>query len=616
MASYPDNYFNISLEHVTQTNEKNSASTTCKLTLHADDGYKFDTENGTVHLEYKNQSGITNYLDLNCSDHCTDEKTFYYYISNVWLYSGTGYQMQISGSALISETPTEPVIQNNIPNTTVSYDEQILSYLFTVECVDGFIFDGAQKVTYRDSTGGGVTKQLTIDGTTGTVDIPVDDINLNYPVTFDGATKEKKTDITLVNNIANSTVEYSVTDSLITINVTGTTGGLFVVKPTLSYTDNTGTVQVVELTIDGLDEYKAYCSIDNFDVTGTFTLNGVCGLYCPVKSNLINVTTNAQEYYEQTNTVTITVTAADGTKLQAAECYVYYNETEQETKTVFAEIDETGTTGTITFVTPVAGTVINLWATAIADISFLTKYGTINAYICTDDNVTELSAERFFTDTGGSTAKEVDLGNYIHSIRRYLFEVPTQSTDTVKCGNYTTKVQAYSPKQDIITIDFGSVTIPVYNSNGIDYSNTTINVFIPCTGNVTVDSAFVGKTLHLSFECNVITGAAQYVIKCAGSVIATGNVKPYTDMIFLLSNSNNSSVGGISENSTYLCGLIPYVTVQYHKATTSEYNSTNNRCTVGNCTGLCKFTDVICTVDCTADEKEMILQALQNGVIL
>lgn len=623
MASIVDAYIDLQLEHITQTNVAtgSAGSQTVTFTLTADEGYKFDIDNSAVvKFQYRNAKGVTQYETITV----TDTKTLTVKLKTaVWAYSSSDYQIHISGTALVEEkvTPTVPTVVNNIPNATVAYaDDGLDGWLFTAKCADGYVFDGVVKVTYRDTTGGGVTKALTVNTDSAYVDV-ADDFDLNYPFTFEGATREKTTPtVTVDNQIENSTytAQYNESSGTLTVNVQASDGdGIFVVKPTITYTDSLGNVVTDDMVLDLTTEGAASSVIDDIDITGTVTLKGVCGRYVTVKTNLTNVTIKDEKaYYSADSSTTITINAADNTKLQAAQCYVYYTPTGGSLETKYFDISDDGATGTITFVTPTSGTEINIVANASADVSFLDNYGTINAYICSNDNIKSFAAKRFYTDTTSTTEKDIDLGNYVHSVQRYYFDIATSAQDTIRCGNVNTGVVCRAPETDCIQVDFGSVTVPLTNNNVVDYNNTEIRLFVPCAGFVDIDNNYINTPLHLYFVCNVITGTTTYFVDSNGITIATGSATPYTNMIFMLSNSNNNVIGNsIQSNDTV--GLQAYVTVVTHTSTNSNYSSTQRTVTLSDCTGYCKFSDIVLTgIQCTETEQTELLQLLQSGIIL
>lgn len=621
------------LEHITisgtYTVNSNGYCTDMTLVVTPDTGYCFDLENSAyISLGVRLSSTFAiKTVNHACSDSSSFSKTITFkseygslaYITDLY---DTG-KIEIGGTPLIESkvTPTVPTVVNNIANCTVTYAEDGLDgWLFTAKASDGFVFDGTVKVTYRDSTGGGVTKALTVNNDSAYVDV-ADDFDLNYAFTFEGATKEKTTPtVTVQNNIENTTytAEYKDSTGVLTVNVQASdSDGIFVVKPTITYTDSLGSVVTADMVIDLTTEGAASSVIDDIDITGTVILNGVCGRYVTVKTNLTNVTIKDEKtYYSADSSTTITINASDNTKLQEAQCYVYYTPTGGALETKYFELDDTGTTGTLTFVTPTSGTEINIVASASADISFLDNYGTINAYICSNDNIKSFAAKRFYTDTTSTTAKDIDLGNYVHSVQRYYFDISTSAQDTIRCGNVNTGVVCRAPESDTVTIDFGTVTVPLLNNNVVDYNNSEIRLLVPCVGFIDIDNNYINTPLHLYFVCNIITGTANYFVESNNILIATGSVTPYTNMVFMLSNSNNNIIGNsIQSNDT--AGLQAYITVVTHTSTNSAYSSTQRAVTLSDCTGLCKFTDLqLDGISCTETEQTELLQLLQNGVIL
>ena len=152
------------------------------------------------------------------------------------------------------------------------------------------------------------------------------------------------------------------------------------------------------------------------------------------------------------------------------------------------------------------------------------------------ENLNDFAQKRFFTATVGTNSL-VDLGDYVHRIKRVFVDVPTSGTDTLKCGNDDTKISVLSPKTDVVTVDFGNVTLTGENENSHDY-DTRIKLFVPFFGFVDVDSSYMNKTVNLTAKINIITGNGIIQLSCDGAPFHFENVSFSRDVIFRTSNEN------------------------------------------------------------------------------
>ena len=420
--------------------------------------------------------------------------------------------------------------------------------------------------------------------------------------------------LNVTNNIPNSTVEYEQT-SATRFNIKLTCADGFTGTPQITYTDDYGSEITKEMTVSE-NVATITVDIDSYSDDVTFSYKQVDPQNIPVTYDLTNceVFGNKPDSIALNETLTVTVQATENTTLETLQ--IVYNDSYGAEKTVDGEIDETGKTGTVSF-TPTSTdiTYIEVRATATTDEPTLKGYGAINVYKVTLENLNEFSQKRFFTATDGTNAL-VNLGDYVNRIKRVFVDVPTSGNDTLKCGNYDTKISVLAPNTDVITIDFGNVTLTGENENSHDYE-TKIKLFVPFKGFVDIDASYINKEINLTAKINIVTGNGIVQISCNGVPFHFENVTFSRDVIYRTANENFKLVGNDDWNELNLYGFEPYFIVESTTSINVPVNDTQENVTINAVTGFAQFENVNLNVaNLLVDEYDEIISQLETGVYL
>ena len=249
------------------------------------------------------------------------------------------------------------------------------------------------------------------------------------------------------------------------------------------------------------------------------------------------------------------------------------------------------------------------------------KYGAVNVYLVTIDNLDEFSKKRYFrvtaTDpqTGAAIYENVDLGDYVNKIVRIYTSIKASSTDVIRCGNYNTNISCYQPETDKITLDFGNITIPNHNKNNVDFESE-LQLFLPFLGFVNVSSDYVGKTINLQYVINVVTGNASALISCDGFIFQVEETEPKSNVLYLSQNTESKTIGGDDWNERLFYGIEPYVLVKWFDSVGEGLNNDRKSGKIGDFTGFSRFDDIepISTEKMLTDEQKQIYSLLNSGV--
>lgn len=535
-------------------------------------------------------------------------------VGTLTVYCSSGDEIEINGEFVSSSTPT----------TLLTYDTTDLKGDVTVTDKQGddshhFIVivtgngDGTFKnlvATYQNWDGYWVqSTPFIVNGNVGTLTVYCSDGDeITITGEFLGGVKE----LQITNNIANTIAKAVASETNYTVTVDGTEQGMFNGTPTITYggetyemtvTNQTATI-IVPIATESVIINGEYLLGDFIEVDYSLTNCEIVGDK-PVKvktgqSYTFNFKANAN---------------AELTKIQA-------NFIDNNGVPIVSNgtISENKQTGTVTINVTTGATDFTVYANADAvQPPAIKNYGAINVYSVTLENLDEFSKKRFFKPTGenntGTTYSEVNLGEYVNRIKRIFVDVPVGGDDVLKCGNYNTGIKVKTPESDVIILDFGNVELTGTNGNSEDY-NSTVQMFIPCRGVVSIDSKYIGKTVNLSIKVNVITGDSVALISCDGITFQIESFSLSRDVIYRLGTDLNI-VGGEQWNEQILYGLEPYVLITENLTVNAPVNNTQENVTIGDVTGFAQFENVnLNTVNLLVDEYNKIISELETGVYL
>lgn len=499
-------------------------------------------------------------------------------------------------------------INNNVSGTNAVYVKNDTNFDITLTGDEDGTFTVAPVVTYKNIYHETVKGTMNVNGNVATFSVPV---ATNEEVTINGTFTPKPKELTITNHVSGTTATYVQNGENFDITLTGNTDGSYSVVPVVSYKNESGTETTGEMSVNGkIATFSVpVATNETVTITGTFTPE-TPQKDVPVTYELTNCTVSPQPQTVKTGeTLNLTVTPNTNYKLDS--CNLIWND---GTKDVTISV----TGGVISFPVPDSCVSINVKAVASIITPIGKNYGAINVYCVTLDNLDAFSKQRFFEikDDSQGIYEEVNLGIFVNRIKRIFTNVPVSGTDSLKCGNYNTGITVKTPEKDVITLNFGDVTLTGLNGDSEDY-NAQISVFIPCRGFVAIDSKYIGKTINLSFKVNVITGDAVAFLSCDGVVFQLESFSLSRDVIYKTGTTELNIVGGTQWDEQILYGLEPYVIITQNTTVNKPVNNTQESVTIGDVTGYAQFENVdLDTVNLLVDEYNTIISELENGVYL
>lgn len=463
--------------------------------------------------------------------------------------------------------------------------------------------------SYQDWDGNYVDDPFTVNGNVGTLTVYC---SSGDEITITGEFLKDVKELQITNNIENTTAKSVASETNYTVTVEGNAQGMFDGTPTITYSGETYEMTVTDQTATII----VPIATESVIINGTYLL----GEYIAVDYSLTNCEIVGDKPIKVKTGQSYTFNVKANANAELTSIQAYFIDDNGDTIAVDGTIPEDKQTGTVTINVTTGATYFTVYANADAvQPPTIKNYGAINVYSVTLENLDEFSKKRFFKPTGendtGTTYSEVNLGEYVNRIKRIFINVPVGGNDVLKCGNYNTGIKVKTPESDVILLDFGNVELTGTNGNSEDY-NSTVQMFIPCRGVVSIDSKYMGKTVNLSIKVNVITGDSVALISCDGVTFQIESFSLSRDVIYRLGTDLNV-VGGEQWNEQILYGLEPYVLITENLTVNVPVNNTQENVTIGDVTGFAQFENVnLNTVNLLVDEYNEIINQLETGVYL
>lgn len=389
-----------------------------------------------------------------------------------------------------------------------------------------------------------------------------------------------------------------------TLTFTPDSGYQFNTQPTVSWNDTSGSV-VTHQAISGV------VSFTPTDVDGTVTVYAVADetqvepTTYPVAYDLSNCTVSPRpDTVAEGQTYRMTFTLAEGYRFEA-QPVVSWNDTVGQHRRFEAS------EGVVTF-TPsdVQGTV-SVYATAVKVTPVTEGYGIVNVYKVNDNNLNTIA------QYGISSGQEVNLTQYIASLRKFFVPLVGEGSIKLVLGGYDTGDSVPQVTNDIVEFDCGSIEVKGMYSNSLDYSAATVEFWLPFVGVVDVEPEKVmDSTVSLLYRVNVLSGDCLAILSVGGLPVATstGNCTyevPYNSQ----DNYNISSALAVS--AQYLLDLTPFVIVRENVMIETERIDGSEWVRLGDLSGFAALDDFsVDGIQCTITEMNMIRNYIESGVIV
>ena len=559
--------------------------------------------------------------------------------------SGLGYMDGYIRGGNITKATTFS-ITNNISNTTTTPSD--LSFMtgtevtITITANDGYYFTTAPYMQSDDGMGALNTYPFSTSETSfpKTYSLTLSssqtaELNI-FTNTIKGGVSQLKT-FSIINDVANTTPDIALTGlicgSEVTINLSANDGYYFSTAPKLECNDGMGSILNFNFTTTQEANptlYTLTLSANDTQYLNDYT-NRIKGATAEtptvetytIKISLTHATANINSTteYVKGEPLEIIVTAEDGYYFSVAPVFKYSVNGELVSDSLTGDGTEKpkvftkSYTGQETANFSNTATVGGLYGEAIiiptVDIS--TMYGIIKAYAPTADQLKAIGDVRY---VALATGEVLDLGQYITSLRKLFIDIPVTTTpESVKLGGKSTGVSCLPLATDKITINCGSVAIAETYNNVVDYTNTTIDLYLPFIGfRPLTTSKIMGRTLNIKYVVNVLTGDGVCCVYADGTLIETFNCNLSFEVPYKLNNEFYSSTLNI--DSSYLYGFTPFVLIRTTQSITKPKYADSKEGLLNSFNGFVVCTRVDNTLSISDKEKDEINRLLTSGVYI
>ena len=255
---------------------------------------------------------------------------------------------------------------------------------------------------------------------------------------------------------------------------------------------------------------------------------------------------------------------------------------------------------------------------AVEETPIITKYGAIQVYKPSTSDMAELATKRFRANNtvDGITFADIDLGSYITQFKRVFFDVDTSSKSNILLGRHDTLINTDVVNNDDVTIDCGSVLLEGANGNELDTKIYKIKLVLPFYEVVELPSIYMNKTIHIVYQCNVITGYADILINevvvDTDLLIVKYRCKISQDLPYILSYDKlNGSLSDMQLNTS------PKIILQKNNTFIDKGYATYKKGLISNEVGYFEVKDIVSmSVNATQKEKDLIENLLKSGTYL
>ena len=507
------------------------------------------------------------------------------------------------------------------------------SVTITCTAYSGYYFETAPVARYTNTSGTADTVSFTLngEGTVATLTQVFSDIAKNSTnISLEGTAVEitKKTWPVVVKTATNCTVDapdtYTEGETL-SITATPNEGYHFETTPTLQYPVSGGQTAKLSFTIQ--DNGTATFSRVLERVPDGVTLNVIANAVeipkktYPIVTETVNCTVSgvpAGNVYTEGETLNLVLTANEGYYFDVPPRINFYGPGGIYSHMDFTIDPANDARATFNGVLPnlMDGQDVTIYAVAAAKTVYTDKYGSINVYNVTIDELTQFAEERFFKVEGEGSTQEVDLGDYVSKLFRLYCDIGDTSESTLKVGNYNlTNINVKVPINDTFTVDCGTLTVNGKNGTANDFKGE-LQIMLPFIGfqTINIDKA-LNNPLHLYYKINLVTGESVAILEINSIPAYYWDCKACQEILYLSHVQENFS--NYEFTSRFLYGFVPFIVYKYNTDfNTSPVNSDAVREKVLNCVGYfeMKETTPFNAPNMNETERAKIIELLNSGV--
>lgn len=250
--------------------------------------------------------------------------------------------------------------------------------------------------------------------------------------------------------------------------------------------------------------------------------------------------------------------------------------------------------------------------------------GANNLYKINKAELKQINIDRFVT-SGINPPTVIDYGVNILGVINLPFNIDPdliQDPELIKLGTHGTTVTAPKVITDKLYLDLGDIAVPM-PENSLGFVNAAALLHLPYANSLPLDiNAVMGQTINIEYVIDLYNGNSYVNIKSdkSDSIIASTSVDlginiPYSSMLGDTNTVYNSNMllGGDNHIKTPFIEIIQNMPILgdgfFTAPIVSEGSLVNEK-------GFIRVENINLLLSATSNEKDMILNALRNGVII
>lgn len=503
------------------------------------------------------------------------------------------------------------------------------SVTLTATAKDGFYFAGTPLARYTNTEGKVTVARFSrsTDNLTATLTQIFSEIaqnNTNIGLEATAVEIPPKVWNVTVGTESNCTVESPATyteDTALVITATANDGYKFKTAPKISDGTNSFNFTLESETVAKFNQDISAQLAEGVTLTITASADKIPVMNIVVQAEYSTVTgVPASMQVRDGDTLTLTATANENYQFSLGdEPYIAYTGTGGQIVkrkfTIDAEDAQIARfSGTVSNFDD--GKTLSIVSVAVPSTVYKDKYGTINVYNVTVENLEAFAKKRFFT-VSSENPTEIDLGNYVPKIFRLYCDVGNTFDTTLHVGNYDlSEIKVKTPINDVLTVDCGTTQVAGVNGNANDY-NGTVQVFLPFVGMQSLDiDKVLNKPLHLYYKVNIVTGESVAFLDVENVPFYFFDCNISQEILYL--SHTQDRIGDYDFKSKFLYGLRAYIIYKYNPDITDGtlVSGDNIRKKVKNCMGYFEMYETTPFNSDTMNEYERakIIELLNSGV--
>lgn len=221
----------------------------------------------------------------------------------------------------------------------------------------------------------------------------------------------------------------------------------------------------------------------------------------------------------------------------------------------------------------------------------------------------------------------LDYGQFILGFIKLPFEIDPSlilGREQVRLGPVNTGVGGDVIGVDRLVIPLGSVVVPAPSLTSLDYQSTLCKLHLPYANPVPIDIQYViGETITVELSINLYDGEAQYTLKSSkfdevfDTVTCNLDIAiPFANVVGGIPNKNNPSNVSVGVDNGIRTAFIEVERKPREMPDGFFTAAVNVEGTLQGKTGYFEVSHCELNVLATQEEKERILSALREGVIL